>query len=84
MDIQEQFFNSIKENDIERVKLLLNNKKINPSSSNNRAIIISSVHGHIEILKLFLNDNRIDPTDRKTPLLFSLLILVTLRLLNYF
>ena len=91
MDIYEQLENFVKANDIKNVELLLNNPKINPSFSNNRVIMISAVHGYIEILKLFLNDNRIDPTDRKnsaiilgttTLLLLKILISLKINLMN--
>ena len=46
----------------EIVKLLLNDKRINPAIGYNYAISGSSKNGHIEIVKLLLNDKRVDPS----------------------
>ena len=61
MNIQEQFNQAVKSNDIKNVKLLLNDNRVNPSDLNNWAIIEASMGGHTDIVKLLLNDNRVNP-----------------------
>ena len=63
MDIQEQFYDYIEKNDINNVKLLLNDKRVNPSDRNNWAIILASKDGYFDIVKLLLEDKRVDPSD---------------------
>lgn len=65
MDIQNKFYTFIKENDIENVKLLLKNKKIDVSAEDNWAIELASTSGHFDIVKLLLDDKRVDPTDNR-------------------
>ena len=62
MDIQEKFYKAIKNNDINNVKSLLNDKRIDPSYDNNFAIQLASQNGHIDIVKLLLKDKRVDPS----------------------
>jgi ankyrin repeat protein len=47
------------------VKLLLNNKTIEPSKELDWSIIRASTNGHHNIVKLLLNDERINPTVEK-------------------
>ena len=63
MNIQEQFNQAVKSNDIKNVKLLLNHPKVNPADNDNWAIISASMEGHYDIVKLLLNDNRVNPAD---------------------
>ena len=64
MDIQEQFYDYIEKNDINNVKLLLKDKRVNPSDRNNWAIQLASQNGYFDIFKLLLEDNRVDPSDK--------------------
>ena len=63
MNIQEQFNQAIKSNDIKNVNLLLNHPKVNLSNEDNSAIIEASNAGHYDIVKLLLNDHRVNPGD---------------------
>lgn len=65
MDIQNKFYTFIKENDIENVKSLLKNKKVDVSAEDNWAIELASTSGHFDIVKLLLDDKRVDPTDNR-------------------
>jgi len=64
MDIQEQFYDYIENNDINNIKSLLNDKRIDPSDENNLAFILASDKGHFDIVKLLLKDKRVNPSDR--------------------
>lgn len=46
---------------LEVVKLLLADKRVDPSSQMNRAIREASSNGHSEVVKLLLTDPRVDP-----------------------
>ena len=48
---------------LEFVKLLLKDKRTNPSNSNNYAIRYARHSGHLEIVKLLLQDIRVNPSD---------------------
>ena len=48
----------------ETVKLLLEDKRVNPSADNNEAIRLASRNGHTEVVRLLLNDPRVDPSDQ--------------------
>ena len=63
MNIQEQFNQAIKNNDIKNVKLLLNHPKFNPADNNNWTFRYASMEGHYNIVKLLLNDHRVNPAD---------------------
>ena len=63
MDIQREFYKAILNNDIENVKLFLNNKKVNPRQNNSWAFELAVNAGNYNIVELLLIDNRIDPTD---------------------
>ena len=60
---QEKFDLAINNNDIKNVKLLLKDKRVNPSNNNNSAILLASQNGHLEIVKLLLKDKRVDPSE---------------------
>ena len=62
MDIQEKFYKTIKNNDINNVELLLKNEKINPSKDNNYAVQLASENGHIDIVNLLWQDQRVKDT----------------------
>ncbi len=63
--MQDQFFNFVQENNIENVKLLLNNKNIDPCSHGNFAIQFASSKGYTEMVCLLISDNRTDPSDNQ-------------------
>jgi ankyrin repeat protein len=65
--IKDAIFNK----NIEVLKLLLNDKDIDPSNNKNVAIIIASFYGNIEAVKLLLQDKRVDPSDRKNEALMK-------------
>lgn len=46
---------------IELVKLLLENSRVDPSIYNNYCIMMASERGHTEIVKILLKDNRVNP-----------------------
>jgi hypothetical protein len=45
------------------VKLLLSDKRVNPSAESNGAIREACREGHSEIAKLLLSDKQVDPSD---------------------
>tara|TARA_Y100000034_G_scaffold99524_1_gene122299 strand:- start:350 stop:610 length:261 start_codon:yes stop_codon:yes gene_type:complete len=59
MDIQEQFYDYIEKNDINNVKLLLNDKRVDPSDRNNWAIRFAFKNKHFDIVNLLWQDQRI-------------------------
>ena len=65
MNMQDQFFNFVQENNIKKVKLLLNNKNIDPSSHGNFAIQFASLKGYTEMVGLLISNNRTDPSDNQ-------------------
>ncbi len=44
-------------------QLLVADKRVDPSSKNNKAIRMASKNGNIEVVKLLLADQRVDPSD---------------------
>jgi len=63
MDIQKEFFEACKIGDLDKVKSLLFNEKVNPADRDNLAIRWASENGHYNIVKLLLEDKRINPAD---------------------
>ena len=63
MDTQTQFYEAIQINDIQNVKSLLKDKRVDPSYRNNSSIQFASENGHFNIVKLLLKDKRVDPSD---------------------
>jgi ankyrin repeat protein len=55
-------FTSINGN-IDVFKILLNDRRANPSEYNNYAIRLAAQNGHFKIVELLLNDDRVNPTD---------------------
>jgi len=58
------FGEAIIEDNIEIVKILLDDPRVDPSSAENFAIVIASTGGHPEMVKLLLADPRVDPSDQ--------------------
>ena len=48
---------------VEIVKVLLKDKRVDPSDKENIAIRLASMNGHLEIVKALLKDSRVDPSD---------------------
>ena len=62
MNIQKQFNQAIKSNNIEDVKLLLNHSEVNPAYKDNWAIICAYYAKHTDIVNLLWQDQRIKDT----------------------
>ena len=60
---QKLFTQACEYNQVEVVKLLLQDPRVDPSYQNNYAIILASENGHVEVVKLLLQDPRVDPND---------------------
>ncbi len=65
MNIQEQFYHYITENNLEKVKLLLQDEKLDPCYKNNFAIRYSTQNRNLDMIKLLIKDKRIDPSANK-------------------
>jgi len=63
MTKQEEFNNVIIDDDIEIIKTLLKDNRVDPSDRDNYAIKVASTNGHTETVKLLLQDDRVDPSD---------------------
>ena len=50
---------------VDVVKLLLHDSRVDPSADNNYAIRTASFNGHAEVVQLLLQDPRVDPSDRE-------------------
>ena len=59
MDIQIKFYKAIKNNDINNVKLLLKDKRVNPSDYNNVSIIKASEKKYFNIINILWKDKRV-------------------------
>src|SRR3972149_5674914 len=59
MDFQKEFFDASQNGHYNVVKLLLEDKRVNPVDENNLAIQWASEYGHYNIIKLLLGDNRV-------------------------
>ena len=59
-NIQQQFLVAIKMNELEVVKTLLTDDRINPAAIDHMAIRLASQHGNV--VKLLLADPRVDPS----------------------
>jgi hypothetical protein len=60
---KKEFQEAVESNDLEKVTLLLKNKKYSPSYDNNLPIVYAAYKGYTEIFKLLLNDPRVNPND---------------------
>ena len=65
MDKQKEFKIAIENNDINKVKILLKNKKVDPSEYNNLAIRTAAYKGYFDIVNLLWNDKRVKNTLKK-------------------
>ena len=63
MDFQKEFFDASQNGHYNVVKLLLEDKRVNPADNNNWAINLASENGHFNIIKLLLRDKRVNPVD---------------------
>ena len=50
--------------DVEIVKLLMSDPRVNPADQNNQAIVKAAKGGHTETVKLLLSDPRVNPADQ--------------------
>ena len=62
---ESKFDVAVNENHLEIVKLLLSDKRVDPSAGNNYGIRYASIKGHTEVVKLLLADKRVDPSADK-------------------
>lgn len=60
-----QFIDAIERNDVESVKIFLEDATFNPGADDNKAFQLATEKGHIDIIKLLLNDERVDPAANK-------------------
>ena len=60
-DVQQLFFDASRTGKFFLVKLLLADKRVDPSKPNNLAIRFASQFGHVEVVKLLLADKRVNP-----------------------
>ena len=63
MDFQKEFFDASQNGHYNVVKLLLEDKRINPADIDNWAIQLASLNGHYNVVKLLLEDKRVNPAD---------------------
>jgi ankyrin repeat protein len=61
-NLQELLYFFIEKNNVEVVKLLLQDARVNHSARDNYAIKLASDNGHVEIVKLLLQYGRADPS----------------------
>jgi ankyrin repeat protein len=66
-----ELYQAIGENDIDRVRILLQNPEVDPTADNNEALRYSSWKGHYEIVQLLLQDPRIDPSAHQNQALIN-------------
>ena len=59
----EKFIRACENNNVNKVKLLLRDQRVDPSDNENEAIIEASMYGHWKVVKLLLQDTRVDPSD---------------------
>src|SRR3972149_2916523 len=59
---QKLFTQACKYNQVEVVKLLLQDPIVDQSNKNNKAIIFASRYGFLEVVELLLQDSRVDPS----------------------
>jgi hypothetical protein len=62
--IQSALYASIQYGNLEIVKLLLNDERVEANHKNNRNLIVAVDNGHIDIVSLLLNDKSVDPSDQ--------------------
>ena len=60
----EELLKACKKNEIEKVRILLNNG-VDPTEYDNMALEICSIYGHAELVKLLLQDPRVDPSQNE-------------------
>ena len=59
--MNQEFIKTIRKNDINLVKTLLTDPRVDPAAGNNYAIKVASDYGHTEVVRLLLNDPRVNP-----------------------
>ena len=64
MNKQNQFEKAIKNNNLHKVILLLNDDEFNPSLWTNYALRYASEYERFDIVTLLLKDNRVNPSDQ--------------------
>ena len=62
-DEGEEFALACRNGDVEEVRRLLADPRVDPGYSNNEAIREACARGHVEVVRLLLADRRVDPTD---------------------
>ena len=70
--LYDPFIQAVRNGNLEKIKLLLSDPRIDPSAFNNHAIQWASFHGFTEIVKLLLSDPRVDPSiDDNYPIVWA-------------
>lgn len=60
-NLQDDLILAIKANNIDVVKSLLADSRVDPAARDNFAIRWASENGHVDVVKLLLADGRVDP-----------------------
>ena len=63
MTKQEEFEQSIRYRNLENFRLLLNDKKVDPSYEESWSIRVASQYNRLEFVEILLKDSRVDPTE---------------------
>jgi hypothetical protein len=58
----DRLFEAIIKNEINTIKLLINDSSLNIADNDNNALLIASKEKRYDILELLLNDPRVDPS----------------------
>jgi len=61
-DKNQEFIDAVKNNDVNQVKVLLNDERVDPSADDNYAIRYAAENGRSEVVRLLLQDGRVDPS----------------------
>ena len=64
INLSEIFVNNCRNGNIEIIKFLIEDSRVDPSVRDNLSIIWASINGHLEVVKLLLQDPRVDPSAR--------------------
>ena len=62
INLNQLFTNICREGNLDSVKLLIQDHRVDPSAQDNYSIIYASNNGHLEVVKLLLQDSRVDPS----------------------
>src|SRR5688500_9482065 len=71
IDLNELYIDCCEDENLETIKLLLEDPRVEPDYHDNESILLASKYGQLEVVKLLLENSKVDPSFGNNEVIFS-------------